>query len=362
MSVPSDGTACVMGESMNMMMRRAAVWLLLVGALFSVERLYAAEQAKSIYLLGVTASMAGMTPPPGTYVSSFTYLYSGDATGAAALSRSIPITGTRLPAFVTLQANADVSVKATVALDVLSALWVAPQQVLGGHFGVGALLPVGYQKVDVNVNARSALTFPDGTVLARSGSRGISDHTFAVGDPLATAFIGWNSGNWHWKVAGLVNVPIGEYDRTNLVNMGFNRWAADVTGSATWLDPRSGFELSLAAGFTFNGENPDTNYKTGTEFHLEGAVMKHFSKDFAVGVAGYYYQQVTGDSGTGAMLGPFRGKVAAIGPNLTYNFLLGKTPVLASVRWLHEFDATNRLQGDAGFVTVTIPLGGTGAH
>lgn len=57
------------------MLRRIAVWPLLVGALLATERAYAAEQAKSVYLLGVTASMAGLTPPPGTYGSSFTYLY-----------------------------------------------------------------------------------------------------------------------------------------------------------------------------------------------------------------------------------------------------------------------------------------------
>lgn len=347
---------------MNLMKLRIAAWPLLIGALFSADQVVAAEQAKSVYLLGVNASMAGLTPPPGSYASSFTYLYSGDATGAAALSRSLPGTGTVLPGFATLQADADIRVKASVALDVFSVLWVAPQQVLGGHFGVGALLPAGYQEVDVKVNARTALTFPNGTVLQSNRSRRISDSTVAFGDPLATAFIGWNSGNWHWKVAGLVNVPIGQYDRTNLVNMGFNRWAADLTASTTWLDPGSGFEVSAAAGFTFNGENSATNYKTGTEFHLEGAVMKHFSKDFAVGVAGYHYEQVTGDSGAGAVLGDFKGRVSAIGPNLTYNFQLGNVPVLTSVRWLHEFNATNRLQGDSVFATLTIPLGGTPAH
>jgi hypothetical protein len=347
---------------MNATMRRIAVGTLLIGALLSAERVYAAEQAKSVYLLGVTASMAGMTPPPGTYVSSFTYLYSGDATGAAALSRTLPLAGTVLPSFATLQTNADVSVKANVALDVFSVLWVAPQKVLEGNFGFGVLLPVGYQEVDVNLNALTALTFPNGTVLQRGRNFGISDSTFAVGDPLATAFIGWSSGNLHWKLTGLLNVPIGAYDRSNLVNMGFNRWAADLTGSATWLDPKSGFEVSLAAGFTFNSENPDTNYKTGTEFHLEGAVMKHFAKAFAVGVAGYHYQQITGDSGSGALLGAFKGEVSAIGPNLTYNFQVGGVPVLTSVRWLHEFNAKNRLEGDAGFVTVTVPLGGAPAH
>jgi hypothetical protein len=306
--------------------------------------------------------MAGMTPPPGTYVSSFGYVYSGDATGSAAISRILPLTGSSLPSAATLQLNADIEVKAQVALDVFSMLWVAPQKVLGGNFGIGALVPVGYQAVDVGINARAALTFPDGTTLQRGRSLGISDNTFAAGDPLATAFIGWSSGNWHWKLTGLVNVPISTYSKTDLTNIGFNRWAADLTGSMTWLDPKSGIEVSLAPGFTFNGENPDTNYKTGTEFHLEGAVMQHQSKQFAIGVAGYYYRQVTGDSGSGAVLGPFKGEVSAIGPNLTYNFRVGATPVFTSVRWLHEFDAKNRLEGDAGFLTVTIPIGGAPAH
>ena len=339
------------------------VWrVLLVGVLFSAERALAAEDAKSVYLLGVTASMAGVTPPPGTYVSSFIYVYSGDATGAAALSRTLPLDNTSLPSVATLEVNAEVSVEASVALDVLSMLWVAPDKVLGGRFGVGALLPVGYQSVDVDITARASLVFPNGTTLERGRTFGLSDSTFAVGDPLATAFIGWDSGNWHWKFIGLVNIPVGEYSKTDLVNMGFNRWAADLTGAFTWLDPKVGLELSLAPGVTFNGENPDTKYKTGTEFHLEGAVMQHLSKAFAAGVAGYYYNQVTGDSGAGAVLGPFKGEVTAIGPNLTYNFQMGTVPVFTSARWLHEFDAKNRLEGDVGFVTVTIPLGGAPAH
>jgi hypothetical protein len=260
-----------------------------------------------------------------------------------------------------LQLNADLNIKANVAIDVLSMLWVSPTQVLGGRFGVGVLAPIGYQEIDVGVTARAALAFPNGSILQAGRSLGISDNTFAIGDPLATAFLGWDSGNWHWKVAGLVNVPIGSYDRTDLVNMGFNRWAADLTGSVTWLDPKSGLEVSMAAGFTFNGENPDTNYKTGTEFHLEGAIMQHLSKQVSIGIAGYHYRQVTGDSGSGAVLGDFKGEVSAIGPNMTYNFQIGTTPVLTSVRWLHEFNAKNRLEGDAGFLTVTIPLGGAPA-
>jgi hypothetical protein len=58
---------------------------------------FAAEEGKSVYLLGVTTSMAGLTPPPGTYVSSFKYGYSGEETGGAAISRTLSRAGTEIP-------------------------------------------------------------------------------------------------------------------------------------------------------------------------------------------------------------------------------------------------------------------------
>ena len=67
-------------------------------------------------------------------------------------------------------------------------------------------------------------------------------------------------------------------------------------------------------------------------FHL-----LHFSQKFAVGVAGFHYQQVTGDSGAGATLGAFKGRVTALGPVMTYNFNLGKIPVSTQLTWMHDF-------------------------
>lgn len=323
----------------------------------------ATEQGKSVYLLGYSASMAGETPPPGAYLSSLTYLYSGNGSGAAAVGRVLPLAEVGLPGVAALQTNANVSVTGNVALDAVSALWVAPEPVLGGgHFGVGALVPVGYQEVNGTVNALSRLTFPDGSALARDGSRDFSANSFTVGDPMAVALLGWSSGNWHWKAQSLINVPVGQYSNTSPVNISFNHWALDLSGAVTWLEPKTGVEVSLMTGFTFNAENPASEYKSGNGFHLEGAMMQHFSQAFAIGVAGYHYQQVTGDSGAGAVLGPYKGRVSAIGPNVFYNFQVGKTPVLISARWLREFGAVNRLQGDAGILTVTIPLGATATH
>lgn len=309
----------------------------------------AAESAKSVYLLGSNAQLSGIAPPPGTYFYDINYYYTGSASGAAADSVLIEDVGN-------IERRAKLSVDSDAFITIPSILWVPQAELFGGRFGVGVLAPVGWQSVNARVDAEATLNLPDGSSYTAGQRFRFSDETTAFGDPLLTAFIGWDAGNWHTKATGLLNIPIGSYDADNLANMGFNRWAFDATGAVTWLDPKIGLEVSLAAGFTFNGENPDTDYRTGTEFHVEYALMQHFSERFSAGVTGYYYDQITGDSGKGAILGPFEGQVAAIGPNMTYNFVAAGLPVSTSLRWLHEFDATNRLQGDSIFGTVTIPF------
>jgi hypothetical protein len=74
------------------------------------------------------------------------------------------------------------------------------------------------------------------------------------------------------------------------------------------------------------------------------------------GVAGYHYQQVTGDSGAGATFGDFKGRVNAIGPVLAYSFTLGKIPVSTQWTYFHEFDVENRIEGDVGLLTISMPL------
>ncbi len=311
----------------------------------------AAEDGKGFYLLGSNTTLAGISPPPGTYLTNWKYFYTGDASGAGA--RGVALDG--IGATASLQA--DVDVDANVFIDIPLALWVTPHKVLGGHFGLGLLLPFGWQDISADANALATLTLPDGRTFQRGRRFNVSDDTFSFGDPVGLAQLGWHRGNWHWRVAGLLNIPIGAYDQNSIANMGFNRWAVDTHASVTWLDTTRGLEASTTAGFTFNGNNPDTDYRTGTEFHVEFALMQSLSKSFGIGLAGFHYQQVTGDSGAGATLGDFKGRVTALGPNINYNFQLHKIPVSTSLRWYHEFNAENRLEGDSIYLMATIPLG-----
>jgi hypothetical protein len=106
-----------------------------------------------------------------------------------------------------------------------------------------------------------------------------------------------------------------------------------------------------AAGFTFNWENPDTDYTTGTEFHIEWALVQHLSKTLAVGIAGYHHQQVTGDSGAGATLGDFKGRVTALGPGRDLQLPARQNSGQHAVVLPYRVD---RL--DAGLLTISMPL------
>ncbi|WP_269585075.1 SphA family protein [Roseibium sp. Sym1] len=311
---------------------QVTVFAALAGLLSAPVDANAAESGTGFYLLGSKGPFAAVMPGPGAYFQNDVYVYSGSA-GA---SRDLPIGGS-------IVANID----ATAYIDLATGLWVLPQPVLGGNLALQATLPWGGQ----NVNANLALA---GGQLGAS----TSDTVFTIGDPVVGASLGWHNGNWHWVAGFLVNVPIGDYQEGEIANVAFHRWGLDLNGGVTWFDPQSGWEVSGLAGITFNGENPATNYTTGTEFHFEGAVTKTFSPQFSAGLVGYFYQQVSPDSGPGARLGDFEGRVAALGGTAGYNFQLGTTPVATRIKVYREFAAENRLEGTSAFLTVTIPLGG----
>jgi hypothetical protein len=270
--------------------------------------------------------MAGFTPPPGVYVQNDTYLYSGEA--------RVPLElGGRLVA----------EVDATLIANLATTLWVTPVQLGGGNLALTVTLPVGGPDIEGRIAPSPLRT---------------SDSTFTFGDPVLGAFLGWHAGNFHWQTGVSVNVPIGNYRDGELANMSFNHWAADFYGSLTWLDMQTGLELSGAVGMTFNGEDPATRYKNGTEFHVEAAAIQHFGPTFDAGLVGYFYEQLTADTGAGvpAVLGGFEGRTIALGATAGLNFKLGELPVSARVKYFHEFDVRNRLEGDSAFLTIAFPL------
>lgn len=314
---------------------RSVLPLTLLGFLIACSgSALAAENGTGFYLLGSKGPGAGMLPQlPGIYYENDFYYYSGDLGG-----------GKRLPT----GGDVAVGVHGQVALEFPLFLIVVPEDIAGGKLGFTFGVPIGWAKSSADVRL-------SGPILG-SREKSVTDTIFTIGDPIVGATLGWEAGNFHWNLGTLVNIPIGDYQEGELANIAFHRWALDVTAAGTYFDPETGWDFSGAAGVTFNAENPATDYHTGTEFHLEGSISKQFNPAFSAGILGYYYHQLTGDSGEGAVLGPFKGQVAAIGAQVGYNFKVGQLPMAARIKYFHEFDAKNRAEGDAVLATLSMPL------
>jgi hypothetical protein len=76
----------------------------------------------------------------------------------------------------------------------------------------------------------------------------------------------------------------------------------------------------------------------------------------SLGAVSYAYQQISGDSGSGATLRSFEGRVFALGPQVGYATVFKKRPFSVSGRYYKEFGAKNRFEGNALFLTVTYKL------
>jgi hypothetical protein len=134
----------------------------------------------------------------------------------------------------------------------------------------------------------------------------------------------WNQGVNNYMVYLLGNIPSGTYDSTRLANLSIGYVGADGGFGYTYFDPKAGHEFSAVAGLTYNTMNTALQYQNGIDFHLDWAASQFMSKNVQIGLAGYLYQQVTGDSGNGAKLGDFKGRAIGIGPQFGVFFPAGQ--------------------------------------
>jgi len=293
------------------------VFSLLFALVWATPWTWAAEGGKTLYLLGKRGPVAGLIPKPGWYVTNDLYHYQGD------IAAEIPIAG-----------SIDSGVNADAWVNVLQMTWITETELAGARLAFGAVVPYGNLKVDANASAR----LPAGLAVAR----GKSDEVTDFGDPALAAALGWKRRNGDlfraWNVYTTVFIPAGSYEVGRIANMAANRWGLDVGTAFTMGNFKRGRELSGVLGVTFNGENPDTDYRSGTDLHLELVYKQHLPNGLGFGLAGYYYQQLTDDSGS-ALLGGFKGRVAGLGPELSYQFKAAGRSLGLDLRWYHEFAA-----------------------
>jgi hypothetical protein len=275
----------------------------------------AVEDAKSIYLLGFRGPKAGFVDLPGTYLTN--------------MSMVSQVSGTL---------HGDV-IDATGALDLPILIWMTPARILGGSLGFAVSLPGGWEKVSV-----------------RAPGVNIDGDGGGYSDLLVNSRVGWEKGDFHWNLNVWASAPTGDYFEHATINLPIHHWALDVAGALTWFEPEAGIDLSVVVGMTFNSPNMYTNYHDGDELHVEWVAGKVVGGGFTVGLAGYSYRQVTGDSGEAAVFGPFEGRESGIGGYLAYTFDYDNRTISANIRGYRTYDVMNRLDRDLALLTITLPL------
>jgi len=216
----------------------------------------------------------------------------------------------------------------------------------GAQAALGATVLYGRNATSVS----ATLTGPGGGTL--SGTR--SDELFGFGDLSPTGSLKWTRDAHNVMLYATANIPSGAYQSTRLAALGIGHWAVDGGAGYTYLDEKAGIEASAVLGLTYNFINPSTQYQSGIDTHLDWAVSPYVGDKFHIGAVGYFYYQVTGDSGAGATLGDFKSRAAAIGPQIGFFFPVGDRPGYLNLRAYYEFDAKNRLEGWNAFVTFSI--------
>jgi hypothetical protein len=295
------------------------------------------EGGVSFWLPGLYGSLSAVPGTPGWSSSNFYYFT--DVSAGADISRSREFEIGTLKPTVNLNLKADLHSDAGI-------LWVNPtyvfaRPVLGGQASVGLGAFVGAASTRLSGTLTASL--PPFS-LVRSDS--FSDTTAGFSDLYPQATLKWNQGVNNFMVYETGDIPVGDYSATSLANLGIGHGAFDGGAGYTYLDQKSGREFSAVAGFTYNLENPSTDYQNGVDFHLDWGASQFLSKQLFVGAVGYVYKEVGCDSGSGDHVGCFQSQVISVGPQIGYIYPIGKDlQGYVNLKGYGEFDAQDRPSG-----------------
>jgi hypothetical protein len=307
--------------------------------------LLADEGGVSFWLPGQVGILAAAPQQPGWALAIINYYTSVNAGGSVAAAREITIG--RFNSTVNLNLNARLNASAELALVNPSYTFATP--VFGGQLAVSMTGLVGRSITDLN----GTLTASVGPLaVTRQGS--LSDSVTSFGDLYPMATLRWNSGvnNWMTYVTG--DIPVGAYDSSNLANLGIGHGAIDGGAGYTYFNPQTGHEFSAVTGLTYNLTNPNTNYQSGVDWHLDWDASQFLTQQVLVGLVGYAYKEVGCDSGSGDLIGCFQSQVLGVGPQVGFIFPVGGMQGYLNFKGYGEFDGSDRPSGWNAWVTFAI--------
>lgn len=294
------------------------------------------EDGISFWIPGFFGSLAATPQQPGWSVTSILYNTNVSATGNAAVARAITI-GRFNP---TVDVSVSASVRSNFTLEAVIPSYVFATPFLGGQASISLLGLYGVNDTHLNATVTGMLgPIPVTRTIDRQQT------TSGFGDLLPMFAVRWNAGVNNYMAYLTGDIPVGLYSSSNLANIGLGHGAIDGGVGYTYFDEKAGHEFSVVTGLTSNFENTATNYTSGIDWHLDWGASQFLTKQLQVGLVGYFYQQLTPDSGCAPIICPFESRVIGVGPQIGYLFPVGDLQGYVNLKGYGEFDNNARPEG-----------------
>ena len=278
----------------------------------------ATENGASVYPVGVETVMPGMTPPPG----------------------------------VTMFEEFDTTYQAHQLLGP-----TGQSVVPDFHLSVYAFAPKVVHNWGVNVLGGTLVSaFAVPLLDMRLQLPNEVSHKTGLGNPeLGLAYVAYNKGSWHWWYGVDAFTPAwSAYHKTEALNIGQHYFATAPIFAFTYLPNHGRIELSSKLQYLVNFDNHATNYHSGNEFNWEYVGMRNITKKLAIGVNGYYFQQLTSDRLNGALVANGnRGRSFDVGPEIRLH--LGHLALIA--KYQKDMAVQNRTRGNQFWIEFGVPFG-----
>lgn len=353
----------------------------LVLALAAATSAMAAENGNQRYSAGVGGSDITTPIVPGLYFQAPMVKYHADkikGNDGRQLTNATPVGPVTIPGLSTIPAQPQLRSAIGIDTDTYAILprltYISSHHFLGANVGVTAMLPIVKRKASFTASP----IFAGSTVPA--GAQGL--YTTNINGQVSGAMNGSETGIadleispvMHWEIgdhqsvtfAPTIVMPLGDFKATQRVNTGFGDYYT-FRPSVQYAFIGDGWDLGGRAVMSFNTRNKDTGYYSGKIFNFDWQAMAFVSEDIRLGVQGYFVRQLQADTLTPAattanamtqqMLRDQNGNKAsvnAIGPAVAW--LMNGGEMLIEGKFIKEFGAKNRTEGQAFWLTISKPL------
>ena len=217
-------------------------------------------------------------------------------------------------------------------------MWAPDWNVLGARYGVLAMLPVGNPTIAAGLQ----------TEIGRGVE--IEDSSWGLGDLFfQPIWLEWSRNRVDLSAGYGFYAPTGRYEQGATDNTGFGFWAHQLQ-SALRYRPNDTVAAVVSLSGEINQNKEDADIVPGSHLTMTWGARKHFFDDWLqFGVVGYDTWQVSNDSGSDVTR---KDKDQVHG----FGFQTGIPRLGLAVKYMHEFNARDRFEGDVVSIFFALPL------